>query len=76
MHEAIALSTHNKAKTTNEKGSLVVIQQRYNHNFWWFHIWILGSIIGDTEFDAKASELNEKAKHWEFQPESKHWQSV
>jgi hypothetical protein len=76
MFAAIAVSPCNKATTLSENKHNIIVQQRYNHNFYWFHIWILGHVMGDVEVDATPSTLKEKAKFWEFDPNTTDWESI
>lgn len=39
--EAIALSPANKAQTYNDNGKMVLVQERYDSDKRWWHIWLL-----------------------------------
>lgn len=44
LMQAIAYSPGNKAKAINDKGNIVIVQQRYRDPAdWWFHAWIMKS---------------------------------
>jgi hypothetical protein len=72
LGHAIALSSGNKAIAPNGQGQRIIVQERYNVETRWWHIWMLyndGSIaemdssIGSDEMAAFLVDWN--ANYWE-----------
>jgi hypothetical protein len=69
--EAIARSLGNKAQAHNDKGQLVIVQERYAADCRWWHIWLLMGDGNVSEIDSNPG--SEKMKYFDMDWQSDEW---
>jgi hypothetical protein len=77
LSAAMALSSGNKAKTTNSRGETIVVQQQFpERHDWNLHVWVIGSEGHVRESDFQFRQGYKLKDLYEVDPGEKIWASV
>lgn len=74
MLQAIAESSGNKARATNDQGKTVIVMQHFeNHDYWW-HCWLL--MDKDNTSQASTSNFHTIQSTYSVDPYANYWHSI